>query len=465
MPAEAATTIDTKPTPPRFWWLKRITIVTVLLAGLLMALRYLALHIAKRRLNAQLAAIKARGEPLEPQDFADRPVPLQDDAGPDLLAAARMFGVPKQYQTAWDQTHFILGPQNSTTIAAILSANQEALAKVRSARDKRFVNWGLPMRKPTDSPDLPLLRQLHDVGDALGASAQKALEEGRSDEAVEYFRDWLMLERSLENRPILLWHIFAQQCYIASFAKGCAPKFRIGPGAGAASEAQMKALIKELLEDNDSPRSGRRWAWQGERMMQMDLIHALASEDEATRAAMGVNIHSRFVRWWMRPMEVAIAQDLLGIANTRLEAIGARNLAEAEEVAYEWERRFPRIPELSSVLSIRGYLRPEFEAMYWRREAAVALAGRVFKSKYKREPDDIRELVPEFFAQIPINPLPEWGPNYAAALITDETLEKNTKVQQYITDDEGHEDQKENKQEEPAKREKQNGEKPAAPLR
>src|SRR5215204_5470482 len=95
--AEADTSPDTRPIPPRFWWLKRLVLAMVIFMALLVGLRYLSLHVAKRRLEAEIAAIRARGEPLEPEDFADRPAPAQEDAGPDLLAAARIFAVPKQY--------------------------------------------------------------------------------------------------------------------------------------------------------------------------------------------------------------------------------------------------------------------------------------------------------------------------------------------------------------------------------
>src|SRR6185436_10384663 len=98
--AEAITSPAEHVFPPRFWWLKRIALAMALFAALLLALRYLALHVAQRRVAAEIAAIEARGEPLRPQDFLDQPVAPDQDAGPDLLAAGKMLVLPPQSLSA-----------------------------------------------------------------------------------------------------------------------------------------------------------------------------------------------------------------------------------------------------------------------------------------------------------------------------------------------------------------------------
>src|SRR5437868_13287432 len=105
--AQAGISPDRNPIPPRFWWARRIAMTMLLLAAVLVGLRYLALRVASRRLAAQIAQIKGHGQPLMPQDFADQPAPPQQDAGPDLLAAMKMFKVPSQHQQSWNQIpHF-----------------------------------------------------------------------------------------------------------------------------------------------------------------------------------------------------------------------------------------------------------------------------------------------------------------------------------------------------------------------
>src|SRR4051812_47909590 len=188
--AEADTSADTTALPPRFWWLRRIGVAMVLLMGVLVGLRHVALYVAQRRLAAQIAAIKAGGEPLMPEDFADRPAPPEQDGGPDLLVAMRMFKVPPQHQQSWNQTpRFAPSTQNPAMADAVLAANQEAMAKVRAARGKPLINWGMPIRPEVVSLPLAMSRQLRDLCDVFMIAAQRAQAQGRSDEAIEYMRD------------------------------------------------------------------------------------------------------------------------------------------------------------------------------------------------------------------------------------------------------------------------------------
>jgi hypothetical protein len=162
--------------PRRFWWLKRIALVMLLLAGLLVGLRYWSLAVAKQRLEAEIDGIKARGEPLVAADFVEQPAPAEEDAGPDLVAAGRMFAVPGQHLLAWNNINiprYTYRPQDAATLDAIFSANQQALAKVRSARGKRVVNWGLAMKTPATAIPYPKLWELRQVSEALEIAAKK----------------------------------------------------------------------------------------------------------------------------------------------------------------------------------------------------------------------------------------------------------------------------------------------------
>jgi hypothetical protein len=409
--AEADTSPQVIAKPPRFWWLKRIVLAMLLLAGLLVALRYVSLHVAKRRLEAEINAIRARGEPLAPEDFLDRPVAAEDDAGPDLVAAGRTFAVPKQHVLSWNIINtrpYTYRPQDAATLEAIFTANQQALAKVRSARGKRVVNWQLAMNMPARAIPYHRLWELRQVSEALQIAAKKAITEGRQHEAVEYLRDCLMLSRSLETQPALISHLvgYGIQGNVSYIIMTIAPALRVGDGDGPASEAQVRALMQELLDDHEELRRGRKWAWQSERMMQMDLVYGLASEDEATRAAMHLNFYSRFVTWWMQPSMTANGGDLLGRANVYVRAAGAPDMPQAAQILREWENRSSRNWYLSRPGSpMDGNLNSQFQTVYVRRQAAVALAAALFHLKYGRDAKDIHELVPEFLPQAPLDPL------------------------------------------------------------
>jgi hypothetical protein len=417
--AEADTSPDTRPIPPRFWWLKRLVVVMVIFMALLIGLRYLSLHVAKRRLAAEIAAIRARGEPLEPEDFADRPAPAQEDAGPDLLAAMRMFAVPKQHELAWNQIpHFNTGTASAATVDAVLSANREALEKVRVARGKRVLNWGLRITWPFTGVPLSTLHDLRELTGALRIAAQKAIWEGKHDEAVEYLRDWLMVARSFESQPMLVSNLVADEMQfdVTNNIKWMIPRLNFGNGAGAASGAQVKALIGELLDEKRFPRSGWRWAWQAERMIQMELVYSLGSE-EPRSGPFDERDHNTFVEGWTRPMMVADAQDLVRMANAYVQAAAAPDYPAALEILREWESvptRYSTFVFGSGGAGGHANIKSQFQTLYYRREAAIALAARMFKLKYIPIPaltqlhlrnPDVDDLVPEFLPEAPLNPL------------------------------------------------------------
>ena len=109
-------------------------------------------------------------------------------------------------------------------------------------------------------------------------------------------------------------------------------------------------------------------------------------------------------------MEVANAEDLLEMWNATVKAAGAKDLMEASHIVEEWEKRPRQIIELRKLSPLRrGNLQSQFDAVHDRRKAAVALAARMFRLKNDREPSDIHELVPEFLAEAPLDPMKGHG--------------------------------------------------------
>jgi hypothetical protein len=390
--------------PPRYWWLRRLALLMVLCVGILVALRYLTLHIAKRRLAAEIAAIKASGEPLYPEDFLDQPAPAEDDAGPDLLAAGKMFVVPKQYQAAWNPTPGVI-PANAAMVDAVLEANRDALAKVRAARGKRIVNWGLPIRSVGEQVRLPMISPLRQLSELIAIAAQRACLENNSREAIEYLRDWLVLARSLESQPMLISHLAAgeMQEQVAAAISMSSVSLTIERGVNGATESQVRGLIAELLDENETLRRGWRWAWQGERMINMQFNEAMTGDDDKKRAALGFVRSSRFVDWWMRPAEMGGALNILQRSNMCVKAAGAKNLPQAMTVVRDWENKSSLNLEVNKTSLMGTFLDEQFQATYYRRQAAVALAARLFRSKYFRAPRDTMELIPEFLPEAPLD--------------------------------------------------------------
>ncbi len=137
----------------------------------------------------------------------------------------------------------------------------------------------------------------------------------------------------------------------------------------------------------------------------MDVVRALADDDQDKYPRMTLRT-SRFARWWTRPIAVSIAHDLLVMSNTYVAAAGAADAAEAMTIWKEWENHSLRNRDLRFLGSpVIGNLNSQYQAVFYRREAAVALAARMFQLKYGRDAKTADELVPEFLAEAPLDPL------------------------------------------------------------
>jgi hypothetical protein len=89
-PAPTAEAEPDGPYPPRFWWLKRLTVSYVAFAALVGSAYGAWWAYSERRLAGTIAAIRARGEPAVLADFLRQEVlPVEQNGAVALEAAAK----------------------------------------------------------------------------------------------------------------------------------------------------------------------------------------------------------------------------------------------------------------------------------------------------------------------------------------------------------------------------------------
>ncbi len=406
--------MDAVATPIRFWWLKRIVVGFILFEAIALGLRSVAVAVAQKRLSREIDAIHARGDPILPQDFADRPVAENQNAAPDLALAGKSFKLPKGQEVAWDSllksTPYTAG--DLQLIEEVFSQNREVFAAVRRARQKPAANWGLEFRSPTFTILLPMLNDCKELANDLEVFSRRAIQRGEDAEAVEYWRDMLVISRALDAQPFIVSQLVAYSVnnIASNTVYELAPKLQIKNGDGkSASEAQLRALIGELLEERDKERSGWRWAFLGERMFQVDLMLCLAGGQPLPKGVFGAQNPEPAMTWWIRPMLFDDARELLKQSTTYIEAALAPDAtsANAKLTRPKTRNSSPRHwwdmtlfnPNMSRLV-LRKY-----QGILLRRQAAAALAARMFEIKYGRRPANVRELVPEFLESAPLDPV------------------------------------------------------------
>ena len=88
--------LSEKPIPPRYWWLKRLSIAGGCLLVALVALRLWWGWEANRRLQAEIDNYIAAGEPIYPEDFDPEPIPDELNAAKLLIDAAQALNLTPQ---------------------------------------------------------------------------------------------------------------------------------------------------------------------------------------------------------------------------------------------------------------------------------------------------------------------------------------------------------------------------------
>lgn len=414
MPAEAATTIDTKPTPPRFWWLKRLGIGFFAFVAAVLILRYAAVRAAQSRLEREVQTLRTRGEPILPEDFAEPPAAQEQNAAADLLAAQELFAIADNRKgLAWDALPRTgnFSTADLQLIDEVLEANREALAAIRRARGKPLANWGLRIRSPVIAVMLRPLNSMRDLTQMLAIKSRRELLAGRDGQAVEDWRDMLVISHAISSQPFVVSQLVANGNSMIASNTISAATLRIG-GPGGASEAQVRGLIDELLDDGDRPHSGWRYAFMGERMAQLDLVMWLAGGKDFPSAITQEPGIDRSIGWWLRPLFLADARELLQVSGLDIAAAGAPDSATANAMLtparrgiaakHYWDMTL-RNPNLSRLMTRR------YQTMLARRQAAVMLASRLFLNKYGRNPTSVQEMVPEFLKQAPLDPVAGGG--------------------------------------------------------
>jgi hypothetical protein len=411
---------QTRPNPPRLWWLKHLSLAGLFLIVALAALRWWWGHEAQRRMDAMIAAAHAKGEPILPEDFDFPPVPDAENAAIPLKQAEAGIN-PRGKEWAFADGLSEIKPPLSqadvTHIQAAMQIHSSELQLVRSARGRTKVDWGFRFSR---SEDYWFSRAVVDFGPEQRLAALlywSALAEqaaGHDSQSIEYTRDLLFLARvDAKRAPFLLGALVNQgiQAVGIQSARQQAIDLKLSDSPSPATEEQVRVLIAELLDDSWFAEMESR-AFLGQRAF------ALA-----------------------RPAVDAQAQlPLKPLANLSLpvyqlsEADVAYQLSRAAEAALEpsYPSALSKLPPQSSERSGSGLeylskggdtpleapeIRRPVEKQFWavteRRAAAVMLALRLYCDKHQgRLPATLGDLVPDYLKALPADPFAADGRSF-----------------------------------------------------
>ncbi len=416
-----------QPWPPRYWWLKRLSLTGTLFILGILAVRLWWGWVADSRLRARIAEYRAALQPIMPQDFVSQPIPDEENAAWFLKRAAAE--LKDNVELGPLKEDLRIGVVDRDTAIEFLERNRGGLGLLRQARARPRADWQVPLSSPVIAASPRHTREMRALAKAAFAAAIYHCQLGNDAEAVETIRDGLAVARhSGWMQPGMVPYLtgVAIEALGMSVVEELVPWLRITPEAcpspsesGPATHQQLRGLLDDLLDENWFQQAWERGVY-GDRMICLDTLEYLCygSTGAATFLAGGSTA------WTALPSADWLTRFLLAPA-WKLEAVRAMEnctiaagLAQAGywhapqrmlPIASDWQpSSLPQALARSfMVLAPGSYERAiqiHFQVLAQSRMAALSLAIRLYQYDCGRRPSTLAELVPDYLMAVPRDP-------------------------------------------------------------
>lgn len=421
MSIESETPEPTEPNPPRWRWTKRL-----LAAGVVLTLLYIGAfqvwkYEANRRLQAEIDAIRARGEPVLVTDFIFHSVPDDQNAAVAYrVAQTNISSLPKKFtRFLYDFDPFLEIDQSTRQqLLELQTLVAPALAETRKARFQEELDWGVRYSSPTiQSYFSRRFGGLVDLAEAMCAAVFAQHITGNDSEAIETIRDTLRLASAInEQDPGLFARLVSIRLSdkATDITSRISHGLQIGPATTittqptkSASRAQVAALIRDLLDEH-SQQDALKNAMYVERMMYIDSL--------TTSPAAAVGVSSLPAEGLWRPLFNTETVRLIRYTNPAIATANLPSYPKAVagvrpslESVDKWRESTGTTNVMQfSIKLLSSYDRlfsMHFASLAQRRAQAIALAIRLYQLDHDQAyPSRLDELVPTYLPQVPDDP-------------------------------------------------------------
>ena len=402
------------PYPPRFRWLKRLSLAVVVLAACLVALRVWWGQRMGALLAADHARMRAAGQPVARADFDPPPVPDGANAAAYLRQA-----IAVQNTTLGPSASSVAFPDSPPYPAqwhamadAAAAANAAALAPLRQARAHDAADWGVGVRSPTSPPLFPLLNQARGLANTSGDAAMREHLRGNDAAALELARDVRHLARSVDRQPWLISHIVATGCEALALNRimMMAPALEVAPGGedvragsavpdGPATRGQVKALIAELAGP-DARRLSAAAGLASERMVLAESVRAATAGNPVLRPL-----------YQAEERRVLAATEWFAPAAAQQTWSGLRAVLASRPAGppRSGPGRIGNLLSRTMLPALQGTFDRDIHVEAERRMTAVSLAVRLYRIDRGAWPASLDELVPAYLPAVPADPFAPAG--------------------------------------------------------
>jgi hypothetical protein len=369
----------------------------------------------EKKLGEEMAALRAKGEPILAEELVNRPVADEDNAAILLREAGESID---ESSKAWEEFDLLmlglpLTEKEIDIVQKTVEENKLALAKLRQARARKGADWQLDPLRPVLS-EVPDIRGQKSLASVAEAAMLLAHQQGSDREVMELASDLLAQSGAVEQMPAgLIPHFVA----MGISAKACDALFeivadlRVGSGKREISGEELKKLIDVLLNEN-ALLEGQRLAMRVERSNQVRGAQSLRSmiPIQGEKQQRGMSI----MEYLGRPLILKDGRLLVKeTSETMKDADDSANWPVFREkirarvnqhMAMRQSVRHMYLAMMGGMLD--KPVERTYQARTARRLAAVALAMRLYTSEHDGNlPASLEELVPKYLPAAPGDPM------------------------------------------------------------
>lgn len=402
-------------TPPRYWWLKRLTLAASAASLVLACLHVWMTRSARVRFDAIQTRLRAEGKPITFSDFQRPAVPVGQCAA-TLILQAHANSVSTIHRSDYSEPSVLVGNRASVERYRAIAEYQvelfeHAICMLREAAKLPDADWKVVPGTPITATLLPHLSPVRSMCKLMWLSAVVEHARGRDGQAIEDLHATLRIAEHLDNgsMPTLIEHLVAIACEDLAIdgLENVIHDLAISTedDGAVASPEQLRALMAALLDETQA-RQGLHRALQGERIWVMDAIEIAASTGSLGGLGGGGALLPSFI------MEPIFRNNGVEIGRWFESLDGGATQADASRLAQarQFETRGQGLRAVARMLinltvpALSNLERLQYNALARRRMAATAIAIRLFEAENGYRPATLDQLVPTYFPAVPADP-------------------------------------------------------------
>ena len=369
-------------------------------------------------LDAKIALIQSRHEPILPSDFAAPDVDPNNDAVTAVRNAAAAIKLDDATSRSFSdlELELPLTPQEKQTIESALAQSQASLDALVAAQGKPIHDWGIDATNASADQlvnvFLPDLKQFRMLARLLRASALIEHEQKNDRLAIQRISQIISVADVVDRYPALVGHLLAIGCRTIAADTGVqiAPDLNIGGGERDASIAEVRRTIGLLLDDTPS-RDGYRRGFSGERMFELAMARSFCDgppQQAGTPTVTAPNSNrSAITQYAIRPIVYRNADLMLDYTSAAVQLGDKPNWPAAQAglpppIPFSYLNAIARLftPALDRAIEAH------FRGLTDQHLAATSLALRWYAiDQGGKFPAKLDELVPAYLAAVPVDPM------------------------------------------------------------